>query len=119
MKKIALQQLLLVTITASAQTYQDIKNSCLLQQISKAKTDIYKAIQDAAFTSKAEAYILKAAIYSTLYYDTLKSNPAQAETLAANADEAFITYKEKDAALQLAGDEFYQTGPSNLYMVYY
>lgn len=119
MKKTILPLLLFCTITVTAQTFQDIKNSYVLQQYSKAKTDIDKAMQDAAFIAKPEAYILKATIYSTLAYDAMKANPAQSELLTAEADAAFTKYKEKDSYMQLLSDVIYQSGPSNLYMIYY
>ena len=117
--KIIVLSLLMFSLHADAQTLQEIKNSCLLQQYSKAKTDIDKAMQDAAFTAKPEAYILKTAVYSTLASNAIKADPAQAETLAAEADAAFTKYKEKDAAMPLLSDALYQNGPVNLYTVYY
>ena len=48
----------MLAFNAGAQSLQDIKTECTLQQYSKAKTDIDKAVQNAANTSKAEAYIL-------------------------------------------------------------
>ncbi len=119
MQKLILPLLAICCLQVDAQTYQDIKNICLLQQYSKAKTDIDKAMQNAAFTSKPEAYILKTAVYSTLASDAMKTDPAQAETLAAEADAAFTQYKEKDPGMPLISDALYQNGPVNLYTVYY
>ena len=119
MKKVFFSILLIPVLQAGAQSYQDIRNAFALQQYSKAKTDIDKAMQDAAFSSKAEAYILKAAIYGALAADALKTNPAQAESLAAEADAAFKKYKEKDAGLQLLNDALYQNGPVNIYTIFY
>lgn len=119
MKKLLLPLLLLLHINAVAQLLENIKNNCILQQYSMAKTAIDKVMQDPSFNSVPEAYILKAAVYGALAAEAIKNNPPQAENLAAEGDAAFTKYKEKDAGMQLLADVMYQNGPLNLYTVYY
>jgi hypothetical protein len=103
----------------SAQKYEDIKNMMLLQKFQQAKTDLDKAMTNAKFTAKAEAYILKTAVYSGMaMMDGTKGTP-QAEQLTTEAEVAFKKYKEMDPELSLINDPVYQNGPINLYSGYY
>jgi hypothetical protein len=56
----------LLGFVADAQSYEAIKNFAILQQFKKAKDDLDKAMTNAKFTSKPEAYILKAYVYASL-----------------------------------------------------
>lgn len=102
-----------------AQKYEDIKNKLLLNMYKQAKEDLDKSMTNAKFTSKAEAYILKATIYSGLAsQDGTKNTPA-GDQLTAEAEAAFNKYMEMDPAMSLVNDPVYQNGPINLYSGYY
>jgi hypothetical protein len=110
---------LLAASLVNAQKYEDIKNKLILNQYKPAKEDIDKAMTNAKFTAKAEAYILKATIYAGLAsMDGTKDTP-QADQLTAEAQTAFNKYKEMDPEMSLVTDPVYQNGPINLYSGYY
>jgi hypothetical protein len=114
--------LLLVSCTAiltQAQNYDQIKTLLTLGQYQKAKEDLDKNMGNAKFTSKADAYMLKAAIYAALAMDNANKNTPTGEQLANEADIAFRKYKEMDPQLTLIADPIYQNGPINLYSFYY
>ena len=116
MKKI----LLLATISlsvlyTSAQTYESVKQLALLTQFQKAKDELDKGMGNSKFASKAEAYMLKTWIYSSLAIDPKNKETAEGERLMNEADAAFAKYKEMDPKLSLVEDAAYQSGPINLY----
>lgn len=102
-----------------AQKYEDIKNKLLLNMYKQAKEDIDKAMTNAKFTSKAEAYILKTTIYASLSMDDATKGTPAGTQLAVEADAAFKKYMEMEPALTLMTDPIYQNGPINLYSGYY
>jgi hypothetical protein len=53
-------------VAKSQSLYEPIKNLVIITQYQKAKEDLDKAMGNAKFTSKPEAYILKTLVYSTL-----------------------------------------------------
>lgn len=106
-------------LIASAQNIDNIKTSLMLNQLEKAKTDFDKAITNAKFAGKAEAYILKTAIYAGLSMAEDKKNTPAAEQLANEAEAAFSKYKEMEPSLALMSDPIYQNGPINLYSSFY
>jgi len=104
---------------AEAQNHEQIKTMLTLGQYQKAKDELDKNMGNAKFTSKAEAYMLKAAIYAALSMDNANKATATGEQLAADADAAFKKYKEMDQAMSLISDPIYQNGPINLYSFFY
>lgn len=109
----------LSVLVAGAQSLDVIKNEFTLQQYDKAKTDVDKAFAAGKITSKAEAHILKSAIYSTLAMsDANKGTPA-GDQLTADAVTAFNKYREMDPEMPLVTDLLYQTAPINIYSSYY
>lgn len=102
-----------------AQKYEDIKNKLLLNMYKQAKEDIDKAMSNAKFTAKAEAYILKTTIYAGLAMEEATKNTPAGEQLAAEADAAFKKYREMEPEMTLVSDPVYQNGPINLYSGYY
>ncbi len=120
MKKILLFiSVCLAGFVADAQSYESIKNMVILTQYKKAKEDIDKAMGNAKFTSKPEAYILKTLIYSTLSMDEGTKNTAAGDQMTDDGDAAFKKYKEMDPSMSLISDLVYQNGPVNLYSSYY
>lgn len=76
-------------LLATAQNYDNIKNQLLFNKFEQAKTDFDKAFTNAKFASKAEAFILKTAIYAGLAMsDANKDKPAGIQ-LANEAEAAF------------------------------
>src|ERR1700674_5835497 len=95
MKKIFLfPTLLLLVFFATAQTYDPVKNLLALNQFKKAKEDFDKAMTNAKYASKAEAYILKVGIYAALAMDQSIQGTPEAEQLTNDAEVAFKKYKE-------------------------
>jgi len=116
--------LLLVTMSLSvflvaAQKYEDIKTQLLLNKLKEAKADIDKGMNNPKFNSKAEAFILKTAVYAGLSMDEANKNTATGDQLAGEADVAFKKYKEMDPSMAMIADPVYQNGPINLYSRYY
>jgi hypothetical protein len=109
----------LACFVAGAQTYESIKNTAILTQYKKAKEDLDKAMSNAKFTSKPEAYILKTLIYGTLSMDEGTKNTAAGDQLAEEGDAAFKKFKEMDPSMSLVSDAVYQNGPINLYSSFY
>ena len=115
--------LFLLTICLSAlfvqaQKYEPIKNLLVFNKYKDAKIELDKQWND-KFTAKAEAFILKTAIYAGLSMEQgVKGTPA-GEQLVREADLAFVKYKEMDPALALVNDPIYQNGPINIYSSYY
>ncbi len=110
---------LFVASMVNAQKYEDIKNKLIVGQYKQAKEDIDKAMTNAKFTAKPEAYILKATIYAGLAIAEGTKGTPQAEPLATEAEAAFKKYKEMDPEMSLVTDPIYQNGPINLYSGYY
>ncbi|MFN8290730.1 MAG: hypothetical protein U0U70_10760 [Chitinophagaceae bacterium] len=108
-----------LVVAVQAQSYESIKTMVTLQQYQKAKEDLDKNFSNAKFTSKPEAYMLKAAIYSALAVDNANKNPAEGEKLAKDADAAFIKFKEMDPSMGLLSDAVYQNCPVNIYSAFY
>lgn len=111
--------IVLFVFSGNAQKYEDIKNQLVFNKFKEARVELDKAMTNAKFTSKAEAYILKTAIYAGLSMaDAVKNTPA-GDQFASEADAAFKKYMEMDPALLLVTDLIYQNGPINLYSNYY
>lgn len=106
-------------LIAGGQNYETIRNEALLQQFQKAKEDLDKAWSNAKFTSKAEAYILKAYIYASMAMDPKMKGSDEFPKLLSEADAAYKKYKEMDPSLALVTDQIYQSGPINLYSAYF
>lgn len=109
----------LSVLIAKAQNIDNIKTSLMLNQLEKAKTDFDKAITNAKFAGKAEAYILKTAIYAGLAMAEDKRNTPAGDQLTNEAEAAFSKYKEMEPSLALMSDPIYQNGPINLYSSFY
>lgn len=120
MKKILLITTSLgISFFSKAQDYAPIKNLAITTQYAKAKTELDKKMTDAQFTSKAEFYILKALIYSSLSMtEKVKGTPEQI-TLVNEADVAYRKYKQMDLSLGFLTDLVYQNGVINIYSSYY
>ncbi|MGQ0737784.1 MAG: hypothetical protein ACT4OJ_01875 [Bacteroidota bacterium] len=104
---------------AGAQSYDPIKTMLTLGQYQKAKEELDKNMGNAKFISKAEAYMLKTAIYAALSMDNANKATPAGEQLATDAEAAFKKYKEMDQAMSLISDPIYQNGPINLYSFFY
>lgn len=116
MKKIILSLVVFSFAVASmAQNYDPIKNLLLLGQAKKAKEDLDKQMTNAKFTSKPEAYILKATIYAALASEANVKGTPEGMALLNEAEAAFAKYREMQPDLSLAKDPVYQNGPINLY----
>jgi len=114
-----LATMVLFVFSGNAQKYEDIKNQLVFNKFKEAKVELDKAMANAKFTSKAEAYILKAAIYAGLSMGDAVKNTPDGDKFASDADAAFKKYMEMDPALSLVKDPIYQNGPINLYSNYY
>ena len=120
MKKVLfLVTMVLFVFLGNAQKYEDIKNQLVFNKFKEAKVELDKAMANAKFTSKAEAYILKATIYAGLAMGDAVKNTPEGDQFANDADIAFKKYVEMDPALSLVKDPIYQNGPINLYSKYY
>ena len=120
MKKILLFTAVILTVLGTAaQNYDAIKNLIAVNQFRKAKEDFDKAMTNAKFASKAEAYIQKVGIYAGLAMDKSVQGTPEAAQLTMDAAEAFKKYKEMQPDPSLASDPIYQSGPINLYSSIY
>jgi len=120
MKKIILFAVVgLLTTQLVAQNYDPIKTLVMLNQIEKAKADLDKSFANAKFTSKPEAFILKATIYSAVAMLDAKKNTPESDQLMAEADASFAKYKEMDPGTALLNEPLYQNGAVNLYSGFY
>lgn len=108
-----------IAFAVQAQNYDQIKTMLTLGQYQKAKEDIDKNMGNARFTSKPDAYMLKAATYAALAMDNNNRNTATGLQLANEAEAAFKKYREMDPEGKLIGDLVYQNGPVNLYSFFY
>ena len=109
----------LPALFAAAQNYTPIKNMVALNQYSKAKEEFDQQISNAKFASKAEAYMLKTAIYAALAMAEENKNNEKGEQLTNDAEAAFQKYREMDPSMQLLTDPIYSNGPINLYSSYF
>ncbi|HEV7782500.1 MAG TPA: hypothetical protein VGO58_14600 [Chitinophagaceae bacterium] len=103
----------------NAQKYDEIKTKLTLSKYTDAKADVDKAMTNAKFTSKPEAYLLKASIYAAISMDEDKKGKATGDQLATEADVAFKKYKEMEPGMELMEDLIYKNGPTNIYYNYY
>ncbi|MEP7319936.1 MAG: hypothetical protein ABI921_14370, partial [Panacibacter sp.] len=116
MKKfLLLATLSLPVLSVVAQDYSTIKTIATLQQFKKAKEELDKAMSNSKYASKAEAYILKTAVYSGLASDPATKGTPAGDQLLTEAEAAFKKYREMDPSLALLSDPVYQNGPINLY----
>jgi hypothetical protein len=102
-----------------AQNYDPIKTLVMLNQVDKAKADLDKSFTNSKFTSKPEAYLLKATIYSSVAMSESKKNTPESDQLMEEADAAFNKYKDMDPSTALLSEPLYQNGAINLYSGYY
>ena len=120
MKKIFfLLTMSLSVFLVNAQKIEDIKNQLVFNKYKEAKVEVDKGMSNAKFNTKAEAFILKAAIYAGLSMEDASKGTPAGDALANDADLAFKKYKEMEPALTLVSDPIYQNGPINLYSNYY
>ena len=103
----------------TAQKIEDIKNQLVFSKFKEARVELDKGMSNPKFTVKAEAYMLKTAIYAGLAMDQANKGKPSGDQLAGEADIAFKKYKEMDPAMTLVNDPIYQNGPINLYSNYY
>jgi len=116
MKKITfLLTMLVVALFVKAQSYDEIKQMVLLGQYKKAKEDIDKRMTNAKFAGKAEAYILKATIYSALGADSATLHTPETVALRSEAEAALKKYKEMEPSQELLKDPAYKNSVVNLY----
>jgi hypothetical protein len=116
MKKIGFLSLMFLAFTAvNAQNYNEIKTKLTLNQLPQAKADLDKNWSNPKFTAKAEAYMLKTAIYAAMAVDEATSKTPQADVYLNEAAAAFTKYREMDPKLEIVDDPIYQNGPINLY----
>ncbi|MFM8592483.1 MAG: hypothetical protein ACKOA3_06275 [Sphingomonadales bacterium] len=116
---LTLAVLLMAATSLVAQNYDPVKTLVMLNQFDKAKTDIDKAFNNAKYTAKPEAFILKSIIYSSLANTDSKKGTSEAEQLIADADAAFAKFREMDPAMALLSEPMYQNGAVNLYSTFY
>jgi hypothetical protein len=107
--------MLMLAYFVQAQSYDEIKQSLILGQAKKAKEDVDKRMSNAKFASKPEAYILKAAIYSSLAADSAIVNTPEAVTLRSESEAAFKKYQEMEPTMELIKDPVYQNAPIRIY----
>jgi hypothetical protein len=119
MKKLLFSILLSsMVLLLNAQKYEPLKMQIALNKFKDAKTALDKEWNE-KFSSKPEAYILKASILAGLaMQEGTKGTPA-GDQLALEADQAFAKYKQMDPTLALLKDPIYQNGPVNIYSSYY
>lgn len=115
---------LLITMSVSAflvkaQKYEDIKNKLILSMYKPAREELDKAMTNAKFTSKAEAYILKTTVYAGMALTDAVKNTPEATTLMTEAELAFKKYREMEPGMTLLADPVYQNAPVSLYSGYY
>lgn len=118
MKKIAILTSLLAIGFLSHAQYDNIKNKLLIptmKSIEDAKADVDKRMTNTKFASRAEAYILKATIYSYLAADSSYKASGKADPLQAEAEAAFAKYLEMDPSQEQVKDPVYRNSAINLY----
>lgn len=110
---------LFAMISGGAQNIESIKNLLVLQQYTKAKSDLDKGFSNPKISGKAEGHLLKATIYSYLSMEEQTKNTPEGAQLAADAEVAFQKYKEMDPAMSQLDDLIYQNAPINIYSFFY
>src|SRR5260221_5204768 len=118
-KYFLLSPILLSAFFAKAQSYEATKNMLIISQYKQAKESLDKNWTNAKFTSKPEAYILKASIYAGLAVDKTVSTTPEGDRLRDEADVAFTKYREMEPDLKLLKDPTYQNAPVHLYSSYF
>ncbi len=112
-----------VAVTCSlfvqAQDYESIKNLLVLIKFKPAKEKLDLAMQNAQFTARPEAYILKATLYSWMASQAETKGTAAGDALLSEADIAFTKFRTMDPSLVLLSDPVYQKGPINIYSELY
>jgi hypothetical protein len=108
-----------VATASVAQNYDPVKTLVMLNQFDKAKTDIDKAFNNAKYTAKPEAFILKSIVYSSLANTDGKKGTPEGEQLIAEADAAFAKFREMDPTMALLSESMYQNSAVNLYSNFY
>ncbi|MCX6317118.1 MAG: hypothetical protein NTW29_07495 [Bacteroidetes bacterium] len=109
----------LSALMSKAQSIDVIKNEFTLQQYDKAKADVDKAFANGKITGKAEAHLLKSAIYSTIAMSDVNKGTPTGDQLNNDAVVAFNKYKEMDPTMELVTDLVYQSAPINIYSSFY
>ncbi len=109
----------LSALILKAQNYTSIKNILAINQYTKAKEEFDKNITNAKFAAKAEAWMLKTAIYGGLAMAEENKGKPAGDQFTSEADAAFAKYKEMEPEMTLVNDPIYQNGPVNLYSSYY
>ena len=116
MKKITFTlTMLALALFLHAQTYDEIKQSLMLNQYKKAKDDVDKRMTNAKFASKPEAYILKSSIYAAMAADSSIKDTPEGATLRAESEAAFKKYREMEPGMELAKDPPYKNALVNIY----
>ncbi len=116
MKKISLVlTMLTLALISQAQTYEDIKNFAMIGQYKKAKEDLDKRMTNPKFTSKPEAYLLKATIYGVLAGDSANLNKPEGAALLTESEAAWAKYVEMDPTMAMATDPTYKNAPIAIY----
>jgi hypothetical protein len=118
-KLLVVSTLCLSFFGAIAQNYDNIKNLLIFNKFDQAKTDFDKAMANAKFAGKPEAYILKTTIYAAIAMSEANKDKPSGLQLANEANDAFKKYREMDPDMGLVKDPIYQNGPINLYSAYY
>ena len=112
--------ILFSALSAWSQSIESIKTFALLGQIDKAKAEIDKASTNQKIMAKAEAYILKTAIYASLSMSDENRAKPTGNALVEEAHIAFEKYKTMEPDLKKMNEEdLYKNGPINIYYNYY
>jgi hypothetical protein len=109
----------LISAGLFAQDIESIRNMWLVGQLKKSKDDIDKAMANAKFNAKPEAWLLKSSIYASLSAD--KDMAAQSADLLKESIISFDTYKQKEPDYKIlkAENSYYSGTPGILYSSYF
>ena len=109
----------LISAGLFAQDIEEIRKMWLVGQLKKSKDDIDKAMANAKFNAKPEAWLLKSSIYASLSAD--KEMAAQKDEFLKESIASFNTYKQKEPDFKiLKGENSYYSGtPGILYSNYF
>jgi hypothetical protein len=109
----------LISAGLFAQDIEAIRNMWLVGQLKKSKDDIDKAMTNAKFNAKPEAWLLKSSIYASLSAD--KEMAAQSAEFLKESVNCFNTYKQKEPDYKLlkAENSYYTGTPGILYSSYF
>ena len=99
----------------NAQGIDDVKKYVILGQYKEGKTELDKAMANAKFSAKPEAWMLKTAIYAYMALDDKEKNTTLKDQLALEAYNAFKKYMEMEPALTLASSPEYKDYPIYVY----